>query len=351
MTTSELAAMLGLSRATVSRVLNNHSNVKPETRLLVENALKKYNYTPNETARSLVMSRSLRIAVIVFSEPAFFWQQVEHGVNSAWQDLKPRGVTVDYFVTNILKPLEQLELLQTLPSQGYDGIVIAPNDIALLSSEVNRLSNGGYPVVVINVEMPTANQLCYIGCDYTRAGALAAELLAKFLGGQGEVLLLTLDTPVSPIEQRVRGFRKELAQYSGISIQQVSRFNRKAEGVYKNVRDVLAGKPSITGIFSSIAALEPIAQACIDAKRPDIAVVGYDLNEEIYQYLKSGAISATICHEPFSQGYYSVKTLHRYLDKSVRPASSVLYTKLEAIVKSNALYYLNEQMLLQIAQE
>lgn len=71
MTTSEIAKKLGISRGTVSRVLNNHPNVKPETRQKVLDALKELNYTPNETARSLVMKKEFHIAVIVFSQPSF----------------------------------------------------------------------------------------------------------------------------------------------------------------------------------------------------------------------------------------------------------------------------------------
>ena len=114
MTTSEIAKKLGISRGTVSRVLNNHPNVKPETRKRVLEALKELNYIPNETARSLVMQKEFHIAVIVFSQPAFFWAQVQSGVSTAQNDLASQGVIVDYFVTDMMKPEEQLELIRTL---------------------------------------------------------------------------------------------------------------------------------------------------------------------------------------------------------------------------------------------
>ena len=63
MTTSEIAKRLGISRGTVSRVLNNHPNVKEETRQRVLDALAEYNYCPNEVARSLVMKQSFKIDV------------------------------------------------------------------------------------------------------------------------------------------------------------------------------------------------------------------------------------------------------------------------------------------------
>jgi len=345
MTTVEIANKIGVSRATVSRVLNNHPNVKEETRQMVLAALYEYGYTPNETARSLVMKKSHRIAVVVFSEPEFFWKQVECGVTAAFNELKTFGVTVDYFVTNILKPLEQRDLIRSLPDKGYNGIAIAPNLPQLLSEEIDKISGMGVPVVIINAEIPSANHLCYIGCDYIQSGILAAEILAKSMNKQGKIAVLALRDQVISIEQRITGFRKELSRYDCISISQILRFDRKAQGVYDGVCAILKSSSDIQGIYVSVGALEQTAQAVLDSDlEAKISVVGYDLNQNIYNYLKKNAITATICHEPFSQGYLSVKILYRYLNYGTVPNSSIVYNKLEAIFASNAKYYMDEHM-------
>jgi len=352
MTTSELAKRLGISRGTISRVLNNHPNVKEETRQLVLAALKEYSYTPNETARSLVMKRTFHLAVIVFSEPAFFWKQVEYGVSTAHNELKSQGVSVDYFVTNILNPQEQINLIQRLPNEGYDGIAIAPNNPKLLSEEIEKLSNSGFPIVIINVEIPSVNQLCYIGCDYTQSGALAAELFSKTLPASSQIVILALKDSVSAIEQRITGFRKELSRHENIRLKQICRFNRNAEGVYEEVRNLLNTNEDIDGIYVSFGALEQTAQAVLDSTcKKNPIVVGYDLNNQIYDYIKSGAITATICHEPFNQGYFAIKILQRYLNRGIVPSSSLMYNKLEVIFASNAKYYINEHMHLEMFHE
>lgn len=352
MTTSEIAERLGISRGTVSRVLNNHPNVKPETRQKVLDALKELNYTPNETARSLVMKKEFRIAVIVFSKPSFFWAQVENGVNTAKNDLASQGVIVDYFVTDILRPEEQLELIRTLPQKGYHGIAIAPNDPQMLASEIDRLSNSGFPVVIINVEIPTANQLCYIGCDYIQSGILAGELFSRFLPGPSDILVLTLKDSVHSIEQRITGFRKELSQHENLNIKRIERFNRDGSGVYESLIKLLSDMPDFQGIYVSLAALVPTADA-VQALNltPAPVIIGYDLNEDIFMRLKNSSISATICHEPFNQGYFAVKILHRFLDKKIYPSSSLMYNKLEVVVASNAKYYMNETLQTELFRE
>ena len=77
---------------------------------------------------------------------------------------------------------------------------------------------------------------------------------------------------------------------------------------------------------------------------PAPVIVGYDLNENIFERLKNKYITATICHEPFNQGYFAVKILHRYLLKKVHPSSSLMYNKLEVVMASNAKYYMNETL-------
>lgn len=343
MTTSEIAKKLGISRATVSRVLNNNPNVKEETRKKVLTALKELNYIPNETARSLVMKKEYRIAVIVFSHPPFFWRQVESGVNVARNDLAAQGVIVDYFVTDILKPEEQLHLIRTLPEQGYNAIAIAPNNPQLLSNDIDRLSNSGFPVVIINVEIPTANQLCYIGCDYIQSGILAGELFANFLPASSDILVLTLKDSVHSIEQRITGFRKELSKHDNINIKHIERFNRDSSDVYESLCQLFSETNHFQGIYVSFDALVQTAEAVRKFNLHPV-IIGYDLDERIFKFLKSGTLTATICHEPFNQGYFAVKILHRYLVRGIRPSSSLMYNKLEVVMASNAKYYMSETL-------
>lgn len=345
MTTTEIANLLGISRGTVSRVINNQPNVKEETRQMILEALEKYGYTPNETARSLVMKKSIRIAVIIFSDPKFFWEQVTRGITSAYNELRSFGLEVDYYVTDILHPEEQLKLLQDLPSKGYHGIAIAPNVPQMLVEEISRLSSRNFPIVIINVEIPSVEHLCYIGCDYIQAGILAGEIMTKSMDYHGEVAILALKDPVISVDQRITGFRRELPNYKEISITHICRFSRMGEGVYEGVYNLISEHPEITGIFVSFAGMEQTSQAILDlGLQSKKKVVGYDLNDDIYSGLKKGSITSTICHEPYHQGYFAVKILYRYLNHGIRPSSSVMYNKLEAIFSTNAKYYLEDQM-------
>lgn len=351
MTTSEIAKMLGISRGTVSRVLNNHPNVKEKTRQRVLDALAEYNYCPNEVARSLVMKQDFKIAVIVFSEPKFFWEQVQYGVFSAQSELKSYGVTVDYFVTDILIPDEQLRLIRELPQKGYQALAVAPNIPQLLVDEIDQLSNSGFPIILFNVDIPAVNRLCYIGCDYLQAGILGAELMSKSIKGSGKIAILTLKDQVVPIEQRITGFRNKISSFHNLSISHISRFNRKGDGVYEEVCSIIQNIPDLSGIFVSFGVLEQTALAIRNCQKTgQIVLIGYDLSEKIYKLLQEGNITTVICNEPFRQGYLAVKLLYNYLSKGIRPPQSSIYCKLETIFASNARYYLEETQNMEMLQ-
>lgn len=90
-TLDEVARLAGVSRATVSRVLNGSARVTPATTLAVERSIARLGYVPNRAARSLVTRRSDTIALVVsepesrvFSDP--FFPAIVHGISTAIAD-------------------------------------------------------------------------------------------------------------------------------------------------------------------------------------------------------------------------------------------------------------------------
>src|SRR5699024_12161416 len=63
-TIREVATLAEVSTATVSRVLNNNSNVKADTKKRVEDAIERLNYHPNDVARTLYKGQSKIIALL-----------------------------------------------------------------------------------------------------------------------------------------------------------------------------------------------------------------------------------------------------------------------------------------------
>ena len=64
-TIKDIARICGVGVSTVSRAINNHPDINPETKEMVMRVIKEHNYIPNNSARNLKRSDAKAIAVLV----------------------------------------------------------------------------------------------------------------------------------------------------------------------------------------------------------------------------------------------------------------------------------------------
>lgn len=343
-TTSEIARVLNVSRGTVSRALNDHPLVSDETRELVWQTARDLGFRPNRAARSLVLNQQYRIAVLVYSQPTYFWNEVRQGVAKAEQVLGDYGVSVSFHEPEIDHPEYQQEMMKRLVADGVHGIAVSPNTPEALTDTINEATEQGVPVVTVSSDVPESQRLCYVGCDYYQAGRIAGHVMGRWVWGPGKVAVLTFTDAVMTIRQRITGFREVLSSFSHLDILGPYRLSRTGEEVYDFTRSLLAEHGTdLTGIFVSYGVLEAVGQAVADSGHgARITVVGYDLSSEIAELIRRDVVDATICQEPFNQGYYPVDILYRYLAEGKKPYRSIVNTKLEIVSRENIRYYERE---------
>lgn len=144
----DVAREAGVSHMTVSRVLNNHPNIRKTTKERVLEAIKVTNYTPSSIARALAMQRAMRIGVLVDSP-------VEYGPNSTLRALENAAREHGYMVSSVSfsghDDADHVENgIVELVTQGIDGIcVIAPR---LSSLDMVRRKAPGLPTIVVQPE-------------------------------------------------------------------------------------------------------------------------------------------------------------------------------------------------------
>ena len=124
-TLEQVAALAGVSRATVSRVVNGSPKVSPAVRAQVERAVAKLGYMPNRAARSLVTRRADSVALVVsepharfFSEP--FFAGMVRGVSAA---LAGTGVQLVLLIAQDLPDRGRLE--RYVAGGHVDGVLLA----------------------------------------------------------------------------------------------------------------------------------------------------------------------------------------------------------------------------------
>ncbi len=170
---SDVAAIAGVSHQTVSRVLNDHPAVRPETRERVLAAISTLGYRRNSAARALVTKRSHTIGVISFDTTLFGPASTLYGIEEAAHEA---GYFVSVASNRTITRSTVLDGVRRLAAQSVEGfIVIAPQREAFTAvAELPR----NFPVVV--VEGRSDSWAPVVSVDQVRGGRLVAEhLLAQ----------------------------------------------------------------------------------------------------------------------------------------------------------------------------
>lgn len=335
-TSKDIAASLGISRGTVSRALNNKGRVSEETRKRILDAAHNLEYVPNRAARALVRGKPAKAVISLFSQPEDFWRPVKEGIHLAYSDMKHLGMELEILESGLNDPEKQASQLISLINSDIKAVAVAPNDPAYLTPTVEKLHKAGIPVFTFNVDIPSSHRICYLGCDYQKAGRLAGDILGKLLQGRGLVASFCFSPPVTSIYQRVLGFHEVLRQYPDIDVISVNRLPRSGEGAYEFTRSFLDQYPELSGLFVSFGILDEVARAVHDSGRGrSIKLVGYDLSDQTEAFIREGTICCTICHEPLLQGFLVTRLLYNYVMEGQLPSAETIHTKLELVMEEN----------------
>src|SRR6478736_4045404 len=140
----DVARLAGVSHQTVSRVLNAHPNVKPETRRRVEAAIAELGYRRNVAARTLVTGRSSTIGVITSTS--------EHwGPASTMVSVEAAARDAGYYVSVAgLRTLDRTgvdEALHYFAEQSVEGIIVIAPEAA--KAPLARSFTCSVPVVMV----------------------------------------------------------------------------------------------------------------------------------------------------------------------------------------------------------
>jgi LacI family transcriptional regulator len=166
----DIAKDLGLSQATVSKVLRDHPDIGEKTRLRVLERVKELDYQPNSLARSLVTGRSYLIGLVAPSLLHPFFAEVAIALSGVIRD---RGYSLIVASSEEDPELEKEEISRML-GRRLDALVIASTGSN--TEQFERMDSKAQPYVLIDRDMNglSAN---FVGINDEKAGRLATEHL------------------------------------------------------------------------------------------------------------------------------------------------------------------------------
>lgn len=142
----DIAAKCGVSVATVSKALNNHSDIGEDTKKAICEMAQSMGYFPNSSARALKTKRSFNLGVLFVDEGR---SGLTHDYFAKVLDsFKRYAESSGYDITFINAQSHQMTYLEHSRYRGVDGVVIACVDFS--DPEVVNLINSDLPVVTID---------------------------------------------------------------------------------------------------------------------------------------------------------------------------------------------------------
>jgi LacI family transcriptional regulator/LacI family repressor for deo operon, udp, cdd, tsx, nupC, and nupG len=324
-TLRDVAIHAGVSKATASRVLNGSSQVDPDTRERVLEAMAELEYTPSNAARRLSFGRTLTISVVTsfLTRP----QAAERlrGVEAVLSDSE-----FDLVIHNVETVEKRDQYLRGLAlAQRTDGMLII--SLPPREEDLQRLAASAIPVVVIDAHAPAVEGLPHVVGDDLAGGDAATTYLIEL--GHERIAYVgdEFDNPYGFTSSRHRylGYEQALTR-AGIAV----RSELVALGAHSRyeARELAARlissaePPSAVFAASDTQALGVVSAAHEAGLRvpDDLSVVGYD-DIEIADYLGL----TTVRQRLFESGRLGAQMLlSEVLARSATPPSVVLTPEL-----------------------
>ena len=199
------------------------------------------------------------------------------------------------------------------------------------------------PVASIVDALPDSPRVLSVFTDAFSVGALAGELMGRFLPGRGEVAIVGPSLGSRAHAEQVRGFGTSLSMLSSrVKLAAVVESHADERETQRRVRDLLHAHPRLKGLYISAShALPVLRSAGHEGRLADLTVVATDLSPELLPWIRSGKVAATIYQRPLTQGQIAIQLLYRYLQ------TRVLSTPLRQIVAPYAVMNSNLNIVLQ----
>jgi LacI family transcriptional regulator len=214
----------------------------------------------------------------------------------------------------------ETEALEEALEDDIDGLVIAPGRPESLAPLMHRAAEQGVPVVCVNTDAPGIEHLATVSVDSAASGSLVGELMGRFLGGGGRLVVVTGQLSTTDHLQKMDGFRKEIERWPGLGIAAVVEAHDDEAEAYEKCREVLASTPHVAGVYVSTANSMPVLRALDDQGLTDgITVITTDLFPALAPLIESGRVAATIYQRPWVQGQIAFQAIYKFLAEGVTP--------------------------------
>lgn len=273
---SDIAALAGVSKATVSRALNDNPLISSKTRERIQAIARKHHFATHQAARNLSLKRSNTIGLILpvgnyaydfMGDP--FFVELLHGVMTAASE-HGYDLLIGYPRKNVPNDIQRY-----IGSKRADGLILL--GCGSYVQEIARLFGAQCPIIVWDA----AEELtyCSVNSNNLAGGRLAAEHL--YLVGRRRSAFLGGPETEPEVRLRYQGYAETLEKF-GLCLEasQITHGDYSSRSGYLRMQKLLDQAPDLDGVFCcsdflAIGAMEALREKGRNVPQ-EISVVGFD---------------------------------------------------------------------------
>ena len=243
-----------------------------------------------------------------------FYQVMEIGVKEAAADF---GLEVVSQYPQTWGPTIQTPILDSMVARGdLAYLIIAPTDKEQMIAPLQHAVDAGIRVITVDTFLGDGDYIngkvrfpiSYIGSDNVEGGRIAANALAKVVGGKGKVYIQNTNAGASTTEQRAQGFKEGIAAFKDMQLVGMDYNLDDAGTSAQQTSAKLQAVPDLVGIFgvnvfSAQGAGNAVKSAGLGGK---VQVIAFDATKDAIENLRKGVVSLVIAQKPHDMGYLAV---------------------------------------------
>ena len=281
MNIKDIARLAGVGVSTVSRVINDHPDVKDETREKILKIIKESNYIPNNSARILKKNNTNNIGVLVKGVFNPFFAEM---INIIGNRINEAGYTMILQQNDYATEDDVDNLIAFVKEKRLQGIICLGGNFLNINDESFQFLD--IPVVLTSVNTlskESKSKFSSIGID----NVLAAKASIQYLIDKGHRnigILLGEKNDVGISGLRLEGYKKALEENVFIGDYDYS-------GAYRVTKEIVNNRKDITAIFSisdimAVGAAKSVIDQGLQVGE-DISIMGFD-GMDISKYYNPG---------------------------------------------------------------
>ena len=308
----DIAEKLKLSLTTVSRALNNHSEVSPKTKEIVKRTAEEMGYVPHKFAQNLALRKSHLVGLVYNEEQkSNFYQSFSFEVIAGVRKYFGKTPYDLIIVPGKQKDKAAESLKKICYSRGLEGLFVV--GISIGDPYIEELKEDFLPAVIVDFPILT-KKVSYIQSDNKKGCELAIKYLTK--KGHNRIAFINGDNSAAISFVRFEGYKTAL-ENNGISFDQsiVLEGDFSEKSGYDAAKRLLENKSDFSAIFAAsdlmaVGAIKAIKENGLKVPE-DVAVIGFD---DILLAEYSSPSLTTIRQHKFDLGYKGSRELIKMIE-------------------------------------